>query len=187
MKRGPMGCVVFDGAIPERLDDGFAGPGFPVEVFNVLGAGDAFMAGFLRGWLRDEPLARCCAYANACGALVVSRHGCAPAMPSEVELQHFLAHGASTRWLRKDADLEHLHRTTTRARDWPELAVLAFDHRSQFEELAAGAAGGAHRALQGAARRRRAPRRGGRLDGPRRSVLRRHRRRPLRRSRACRR
>jgi len=138
MKRGPMGCVVFDGAIPERLDDGFTGPGFPVEVFNVLGAGDAFMAGFLRGWLRDEPLARCCAYANACGALVVSRHGCAPAMPSEVELQHFLAHGASTRWLRKDADLEHLHRTTTRTRGWPELAVLAFDHRSQFEELAAG-------------------------------------------------
>jgi len=137
-KRGPMGCVVFDGAIPERLDDGFAGPGFPVEVFNVLGAGDAFMAGFLRGWLRDEPLARCCAYANACGALVVSRHGCAPAMPSEIELQHFLAHGASTRWLRKDPDLEHLHRTTTRTRDWPELAVLAFDHRSQFEELAAG-------------------------------------------------
>ena len=138
MKRGPMGCVVFDGAIPERLDDGFTGPGFPVEVFNVLGAGDAFMAGFLRGWLRDEPLARCCAYANACGALVVSRHGCAPAMPSEIELQHFLAHGASTRWLRKDADLEHLHRTTTRTRGWPELAVLAFDHRSQFEELAAG-------------------------------------------------
>ena len=140
MKRGPMGCVVFAGAIPDRLDNGLAGPGFPVEVFNVLGAGDAFMAGFLRGWLRDEPLGRCCAYANACGALVVSRHGCAPAMPSEIELQHFLAHGASTRWLRKDADLEHLHRTTTRLRDWPELAVLAFDHRSQFEELAAGVA-----------------------------------------------
>src|SRR5687767_11866364 len=138
IKRGPMGCVVFDGAIPNDIEKGRTGPGFPVEVFNVLGAGDAFMAGFLRGWLRDEPLARCCAYANACGALVVSRHGCAPAMPSEVELQHFLAHGASTRWLRKDADLEHLHRTTTRTRDWPELAVLAFDHRSQFEELAAG-------------------------------------------------
>ncbi|MEO6744034.1 MAG: PfkB family carbohydrate kinase, partial [Caldimonas sp.] len=138
VKRGAFGCVVFEGPIPDRLDDGRVGPGFEVEVFNVLGAGDAFMAGFLRGWLRDEPLARCCAYANACGALVVSRHGCAPAMPSEVELHHFLAHGASTRWLRKDADLEHLHRTTTRTRDWPELAVLAFDHRSQFEELAAG-------------------------------------------------
>ena len=136
MKRGPMGCVVFEGAIPARVDDGLAGPGFAVEVFNVLGAGDAFMAGFLRGWLRDEPLATCCAYANACGAIVVSRHGCAPAMPSWVELNHFLQQGASSRWLREDAALEHLHRVTTRLQHWPELTVLAFDHRVQFEELA---------------------------------------------------
>ena len=136
MKRGPMGCVVFDGAIPAQIDDGLTGPGFPVEVFNVLGAGDAFMAGFLRGWLRHEPLAACCRYANACGAIVVSRHGCAPAMPSWDELSHFLAHGAYSRWLREDADLEHLHRVSTRLQAWPELAVLAFDHRSQFVELA---------------------------------------------------
>ena len=145
MKRGPMGCVVFDGAIPERVDEGLTGPGFPVEVFNVLGAGDAFMAGFLRGWLRHEPLATCCRYANACGAIVVSRHGCAPAMPSWAELNHFLAHGASSRWLREDADLEHLHRTTTRLQQWPELAVLAFDHRSQFVELAGTGADAADR------------------------------------------
>ena len=63
------------------------GPGFPVEVFNVLGAGDAFMAGLLRGWVRDEPLEHALRYANACGALVVSRHGCAPAMPSWAELE----------------------------------------------------------------------------------------------------
>ena len=52
-----MGCVVFPGAIPERIEDGIVGRGFPIEVFNVLGAGDAFMGGFLRGWLRGEPLA----------------------------------------------------------------------------------------------------------------------------------
>ena len=94
------------------------------------------MAGFLSGWLRGEATERCAAYANACGALVVSRHGCAPAMPSWIELQHFLAHGSRERAVRFDADLEHLHRVTTRLRDWPELAVLAFDHRVQFEELA---------------------------------------------------
>src|SRR4051812_2417919 len=136
MKQGPMGCVVFDGPIPDDLEHGVQGPGFPVEVFNVLGAGDAFMAGFLRGWLRDETIERCCAYANACGALVVSRHGCAPAMPSWIELQHFLLHGSRERAVRFDADLEHLHRATTRLRQWPELAILAFDHRVQFEELA---------------------------------------------------
>jgi 5-dehydro-2-deoxygluconokinase len=137
MKRGPMGCVAFEGAIPARVDDGVAGPGFPVEVFNVLGAGDAFMAGLLRGWVRDEPLADALRYANACGAIVVSRHGCAPAMASWSELTHFLRHGSPTRRLREDALLEHLHRASTRHRDWPTLAVLAFDHRAQFEDIAA--------------------------------------------------
>ena len=40
-KRGPMGAVAFTGEIPDSLDDGQTGPGFPIEVFNVLGAGDA--------------------------------------------------------------------------------------------------------------------------------------------------
>ena len=137
LKRGPMGCVVFESAIPDSLEDGTQGPGFPVDVYNVLGAGDAFMAGFLRGWLKNEPLQRCCAFANACGALVVSRHGCAPAMASWTELQYFLEHGSTTRRLREDSLLEHLHRVTTRTRRWDELVILAFDHRAQLEELAA--------------------------------------------------
>jgi len=136
VKLGPMGCVVFDGLIPDHLEKGLKGPGFPVDVFNVLGAGDAFMAGFLRGWIRDEPIPRCCAYANACGALVVSRHGCAPAMASWEELQFFLLHGSATRRLREDAQLEHLHRVSTRTRRWAELVILAFDHRAHLEELA---------------------------------------------------
>ncbi len=137
MKRGPMGCIAYPGAIPVQLSDGVAGPGFPVEVFNVLGAGDAFMAGLLRGWVRDEPLEDSLRYANACGAIVVSRHGCAPAMPSWEELNHFLRNGSPTQRLREDEELEHLHRTTSRPHQWPSLAVLAFDHRSQLEELAA--------------------------------------------------
>lgn len=136
VKRGPMGCAVFDGAIPGSVDEGLHGHGYPVEVFNVLGAGDAFMAGFLRGWLKGEPLQRCCDWANACGAIVVSRHGCAPAMASWPELQHFLQHGSPTPRLRDDAELEHLHRASTRTRRWDELVVLAFDHRSQLEDQA---------------------------------------------------
>ena len=94
LKRGPMGCVVFPGAIPARSRTGVKGPGFPVEVYNVLGAGDAFMSGFLRGWLRDETLETCCAYANACGAFAVSRLLCSPEYPTWEELQHFLQHGS---------------------------------------------------------------------------------------------
>ncbi|MGH6898251.1 MAG: bifunctional 5-dehydro-2-deoxygluconokinase/5-dehydro-2-deoxyphosphogluconate aldolase [Geminicoccaceae bacterium] len=136
LKRGPMGCVVFDRAIPEDLEQGIKGPAFPVEAFNVLGAGDAFMSGFLRGYLRDEPIETCCKYANACGAFAVSRHGCAPAIPSWTELSWFLEHGASTRELRKDARLEQIHWSTTRTCAWPQVLAMAFDHRAQLEAMA---------------------------------------------------
>ncbi len=136
-KRGADGCSAFPAAIPDSLDDGVVGRGFPVEVFNVLGAGDAFMAGFLRGWLRDAPLQDCCAWANACGAIVVSRHGCSPAMATWQELQAFLHGGARPFRLRDDAELEHLHWSSTRTGRYDELTVLAIDHRSQFEALCA--------------------------------------------------
>jgi 5-dehydro-2-deoxygluconokinase len=50
-KRGAKGAVAFEGAIPGSLDDGQTGPGFPIEVFNVLGAGDGFFSGLMKGWL----------------------------------------------------------------------------------------------------------------------------------------
>ena len=135
-KRGPMGCVVFPDAIPDSIEDGIKGPGFPVEVYNVLGAGDAFMSGFLRGWLRDEPLETCCKFANACGAFAVSRHGCAPAVPSWTELTYYLEKGSRYHALREDPDLNRVHWSTTRRREHPNLRIFAIDHRSQFEDLA---------------------------------------------------
>jgi len=136
-KRGAEGCSAFPGEIPDSLDQGVVGRGFPIEVFNVLGAGDAFMAGFLRGWLRDLPLERCCEIANAAGAIVVSRHGCAPAMATWPEMEHFLARTDLPHRLRDDAQLEHIHWATTRDGVHDELTVLAVDHRSQFDDLVA--------------------------------------------------
>jgi len=135
-KRGAAGCVAFPGDVPDDLDDGIVGRGFPIEVFNVLGAGDAFMAGFLRGWLRGMPIDTCCEIANACGAIVVSRHGCAPAMASWDELQVFLR-GTWPHRLRESATLEQLHWSSNRHGERPELTVLAMDHRSQFDDLIA--------------------------------------------------
>lgn len=135
LKVGAMGAVVFPEAIPESLEDGVRVPGFPVEVFNSVGAGDAFMSGFLSGWLREEPLEECLRLGNACGAIVVSRHGCSPAMPTTEELEYFLNLEEKPRRLRDDEWLEHLHRATTRD-DPRELRVLAVDHRWQLEEAA---------------------------------------------------
>jgi len=133
---GAEGCAALAGKIPNALSDGVVVPGFPVEVYNVLGAGDAFMAGFLRGWLRNEPIERCCTFGNAAGALVVSRHGCAPAMPTWAEMDYFLGMKQRPHRLREDKELEHLHWATTRRGAYDELTVFAFDHRSQFEDLA---------------------------------------------------
>jgi len=136
VKRGPLGCAVIEAAIPGKLDDAFNYRGVQVDVLNVLGAGDAFISGFLKGWLRGEDYDACCRYANACGALVVSRHGCAPAMPSPAELDYFLAHAARLTQPDQDATLARLHRTTVARKQWDELCVFAFDHRTQFFELA---------------------------------------------------
>ncbi|MHA6298926.1 bifunctional 5-dehydro-2-deoxygluconokinase/5-dehydro-2-deoxyphosphogluconate aldolase [Devosia sp. CAU 1758] len=138
LKRGPMGCIVYDGAIPEDLEEGIVGKGFPIEVYNVLGAGDAFMSGFLRGWLRGESHATSATWANACGAFAVSRLLCAPEIPTWTELQFFLENGSSERALRKDEALNHVHWATTRRRDIPKLMALAIDHRSQLEDMAGG-------------------------------------------------
>ena len=136
VKRGPLGCAVIEAAIPAGLDAAFNYQGVRVEVLNVLGAGDAFLSGFLKGWLRGEDYEACCRYANGCGALVVSRHGCAPAMPSPVELDYFLANAAKLSRPDQDATLARLHRTTVARKQWNELCVFAFDHRTQFFELA---------------------------------------------------
>jgi 5-dehydro-2-deoxygluconokinase len=135
LKRGAKGCIVYDGAIPDDLEDGIIGKGFPIEIFNVLGAGDAFMSGFLRGWLRGESHTISATWANACGAFAVSRLLCAPEYPSWTELSYFLEHGSKERALRKDEALNHLHRTTTRREAIPSLMAFAIDHRSQLEEL----------------------------------------------------
>lgn len=135
LKRGSKGCIVYDGEVPDDLEDGIVGKGFPIEVYNVLGAGDAFMSGFLRGWLRGESHAVSATWANACGAFAVSRLLCAPEYPSWIELSHFLAHGSKERALRTDEELNHLHWATNRRVEIPNLMALAIDHRMQLEDL----------------------------------------------------
>jgi len=134
-KRGAAGAVAFEGEIPDSLDDGQAGPGFPIEVFNVLGAGDGFFSGLLKGWLDGEDWLTTLKYANACGAFAVSRHGCTPAYPSWEELQFLFKRGIKRPDLRNDAELEQVHWATNRHGDWSSVKTFAFDHRLQLEEM----------------------------------------------------
>ena len=135
VKLGAKGCCFIEGAIPARLEDAPTALGERIEVMNVLGAGDAFAAGLMTGFLNGEDFQGAAKIANACGAIVVSRHACAPAMPTPTELTHWFS---GKRLPRVDADplLAHLHRTTPARTEWPVLNVMAFDHRSQFEAMA---------------------------------------------------
>lgn len=77
VKRGSAGASIFDqSGIETRV------PGFPVEVLNVLGAGDAFAAGFLYGYTQGWDLHKACRMGNACGAILVQQHGCANFSPT---------------------------------------------------------------------------------------------------------
>lgn len=89
VKRGVKGASVL---LPEGppLE---AAP-FPVEVLNVLGAGDAFASGLIYGALQGWGWEKAARMGNACGAIVVTRPGCANFMPTRQEVLDFIdAHG----------------------------------------------------------------------------------------------
>lgn len=145
LKRGALGCHIIDGEIPDSLDSLEIHRTEQVEVLNVLGAGDAFASGLMYGLIRGHDHREAARIANVCGAIVVSRHGCAPAMPTPAELQYWLTQPPGRR-PDLDPHLQHLHRVSGARPQWPALYVLAFDHRSQFEELA-GRLGADHRRI----------------------------------------
>ena len=137
LKRGADGCEVYS---PDS-NKPISARSFQIEVLNVLGAGDAFLSGFLRGWLRKESLETCALYGNACGALVVTRHGCSPAAPSFAEIEHFIRHFDDVPNLAQHPHetfwpkMEQLHLKTELGQPQKEeLLILAFDHRTQFED-----------------------------------------------------
>jgi 5-dehydro-2-deoxygluconokinase len=72
-----------DGEILEAL-------GFPVEIYNILGAGDAFGGGFIYGYVNDWGFYKSARLGNACGAIVVTKHGCANFMPTMDEVLEFV-------------------------------------------------------------------------------------------------
>lgn len=85
VKRGAKGSTVYlkDGTVTDV-------PGFPVEVVNVLGAGDAFASGFIFGYLNGWDWYKCCRMGNACGAILVTKPGCSNFNPTLREAYDFI-------------------------------------------------------------------------------------------------
>lgn len=88
-KRGAAGStvhLVLNGDVVTQIE----APGFPVVVENILGAGDAFASGFLYGLVNGWDWYRTARLANACGAILVTKHGCANFMPTYEEVMTFI-------------------------------------------------------------------------------------------------
>ena len=81
LKRGERGATVYENGDETDV------PGFPVEVVNGLGAGDAFAAAFGHSLLRGMPLVEAARRGAVAGALVASRLACSAAMPRIDELE----------------------------------------------------------------------------------------------------
>jgi 5-dehydro-2-deoxygluconokinase len=85
-KVGPEGAYITPAG-----EDAIHVPGFPVAVLNTVGAGDAFASGLLYARTQGWDWYRSGRFANACGAIVVTRHGCSTAMPTRAEVEAFVA------------------------------------------------------------------------------------------------
>lgn len=92
--RGAGSVVVKRGADGAWATDGtreWDAPGRPVTVVDPVGAGDAFAAGFLSGWLRGLSMPERLAEANTVGAMSVQVPGDIAGLPYRGELDALMA------------------------------------------------------------------------------------------------
>jgi len=84
LKNGPLGSIIL-----QKGEEAIDVPGYKVEVLNILGAGDAFASGFIFGYMSGWPVYKSCRLGNACGAILVTRHGCSNFSPTLEEAMLF--------------------------------------------------------------------------------------------------
>jgi 5-dehydro-2-deoxygluconokinase len=94
LSQGPKAVVEKVGSRGARIHlasgETIDAPGYPVEIYNILGAGDAFGAGFIFGYVSGWGWRKSARLGNACGAIVVTKHGCANFMPTYEEVMRFV-------------------------------------------------------------------------------------------------
>ena len=90
---GPSTVVLKRGAEPTWLfhSDGTRQEisGYPAEIVNTVGAGDSFASGLIYSRMTGQDWAESVSFANACGAITVSRPGCSTAFPTLDEVNEF--------------------------------------------------------------------------------------------------
>jgi len=83
-KMGEKGSITF--TVNEKIKTGI----FQVDALKPTGAGDAFMGVFISSLLNKKSIKYSVIAGSAAAAIVVTKVGCSPAMPSKEELELFL-------------------------------------------------------------------------------------------------
>jgi len=96
LRLGPSGVIVTlggEGSLIVTGDGTTPVPGFLVPVVDSTAAGDAFVGGLAAALLQDAALPEAVRFANACGAMAVTRAGAQPSLPRRVEVDRLIAGG----------------------------------------------------------------------------------------------
>ena len=83
-KKGEKGSITF--AMNKVIKKGI----FPVKPLKPTGAGDAFMGSLIGSILKTNDLEKSIEIGSAAAAIVVTKVGCAPAMPNLNEILEFM-------------------------------------------------------------------------------------------------
>ncbi len=84
LKLGDRGAFVYDGRHIHSA------PSFPVHAVDTTAAGDAFTAALTLRYLEGDDITEAATYANAVGAITVSRAGASYTIPTAAEVAEFL-------------------------------------------------------------------------------------------------
>jgi 5-dehydro-2-deoxygluconokinase len=121
-----QGCCAYLSSDSAKKHEGFA-----VNVFNTLGVKNAFLSGFLRGWIESKSIEESMSWGNACGAIVASRKNSYLEMPYEEELQEFFRNQQTV------SKLQPVHRqimVANKLKKSKPCCLITFDHRDFFDQ-----------------------------------------------------
>ena len=99
-KMGERGSVTFSGS--EEIGTGI----YPVRALKPIGSGDAFLGNLIAAMANGRDLKDSLRRGSAAAAIVVSKVGCAPAMPGPEELDEFIQNYSSNSKAKK---ADHAH------------------------------------------------------------------------------
>lgn len=85
---GSNGALIFSAKQATQVD------AYKVNVVDTTAAGDAFIGGFASALIHGLKIEEAVKYANACGALAVTKFGAQPSLPTKADVDRFISQQA---------------------------------------------------------------------------------------------